>query len=153
MTTVDCDEYLADPEAHPGHLETCEACRKAAEAIDAATVEARRAVVPQELPLAAWEGARQRSWATAIAIAAGVALLGGLAFLAIGVSPLEGFLAAVTSGLPGEGSAKLVGAIPNFLAGASRATHVAIFVAFVIVNAVFVLLLRKRTRGYDVRPR
>ncbi|MCM2315296.1 MAG: hypothetical protein NDJ92_09125 [Thermoanaerobaculia bacterium] len=153
MTPAGCDDYLADPEAHAGHLETCDACRKAAAAIDAATVESRRDVVPAELPLAPWEGARQRSWSTAIGVALVVAILGAVAFFAIGVSPLEGFLAAVTSGLPGEGWEKIVGAVPNFLAGTSRGTHFLIVAAFVVVNVVFVALLRRRTRGYDVRPR
>jgi hypothetical protein len=153
MTPSGCDDYLADPEAHPGHLETCDACRKAAAGLEAASIESRRDVVPSSLPLAAWEGARQRSWSTAIAIALGVSLLAAAAFMAVGISPLAGFLAALTSGVPGQGSEKLVGAIPNFLAGASRGTHVLIVVAFVVVNVIFVALLRRRTRGYDVRPR
>ncbi|MGK2857419.1 MAG: hypothetical protein ACSLFQ_09450 [Thermoanaerobaculia bacterium] len=153
MTPAGCDDYLADPEAHAEHLGTCEACRKAAAAIDAARVESRRDVVPAKLPLAPWEGARERSWSTAIAVAAVVAVLGAIAFIAIGVSPLDGFLAAVTSGLPGEGTERLVGAIPNFLASASPRAHLLILVAFVVVNVIFVALLRRRTRGYDVRPR
>jgi len=153
MTPAGCDDYLADPEAHPGHLETCEACRKAAAGLEAAAIESRRDVVPVSLPLAPWEGARQRSWGTAIAIALGVSLIGGAAFMAVGISPLAGFLAALTSGMPGEGSGKLIGAIPGFLAGASRGTHFAIFAAFVAVNVILVALLRRRTRGYDVRPR
>ena len=153
MTPAGCDDYLADPEAHAGHLETCEACRKAAAAIDAATVESRREVVPSELPLAPWEGARQRSWSTAIGVAAVVAILGVVAFGVIGVSPIEGFLAAVTSGLSGAGSDRILEALPNMLAGASRGTHLLILAAFVVVNVILVALLRRRTRGYDVRPR
>lgn len=153
MTPAGCDDYLADPEAHPGHLETCEACRKAAAAIEAATVESRRDVVPAELPLAPWEGARERSWSTAIGVALLVAILGVVAFVVIGISPLEGFLAAVVSGLPGAGSEKLLEAVPNVLASASRGTHLLIFAAFVVVNVILVALLRRRTRGYDVRPR
>jgi hypothetical protein len=153
MTPAGCDDYLNDPEAHPGHLETCEACRKAAAGLEAASVAARREVVPPSLPLAPWEGARERSWSTAIGVALFVALLGAIAFVVMGVSPLEGFFAAVTSGLPGSGSEKLVGAIPNFLAGASGGTHLLIFAAFVVVNVIFVALLRRRTRGYDARPR
>lgn len=153
MTPTGCDDYLADPEAHPGHLETCDACRKAAVGLEAASIEAKRDVVPSSLPLASWEGARQRSWATAIAIALGVSLLAAGAFMAVGISPLAGFLAALTSGMPGEGSAKLVGAIPNFLAGASYGTRLLIAAAFVVVNVIFVAMLRRRTRGYDVRPR
>ncbi|MBI2214471.1 MAG: putative metal-binding motif-containing protein [Acidobacteria bacterium] len=153
MTPAGCDDYLADPDAHPGHLETCDACRKAAAGLNAASIEAKRDVVPPSLPLAPWEGARQRSWSTAIAVALAVALVGGLAFIVIGVSPLEGFLAAVASGLPGDGAEKVIGAIPDLLAGASRRAHILIFAAFVVVNVIFVALLRRRTRGYDVRPR
>ncbi len=153
MTAPGCDDYLADPEANAKHVETCDACRRAIAELDAATVEPRRDAIPSSLPLAPWEGARQRSWATAMGVALFVATLGALAFFAIGVSPIEGFLAAVTSGLPGEGSEKLLGAIPNFLAGAPRRAHLLIVAAFVVVNVVLVALLRRRTRGYDVRPR
>lgn len=153
MTPAGCDDYLADPEANARHLETCEACRKATAGLEAATVRPHRDAVPASLPLAPWEGARARSWSTAIGVAVVVAVLGVIAFVAIGVSPLDGFLAAVTSGLPGEGSEKLVGAIPNFLASASPRAHLLILAAFVVVNVVFVALLRRRTRGYDVRPR
>jgi anti-sigma factor RsiW len=153
MTPAGCDDYLADPEAHPGHLETCEACRKAAAGLEAASIESRRDVIPAALPLAPWEGARQRSWWTAIGVALLVALLSVLAFVVIGVSPLEGILAAVASGLPGAGSQKLLEVVPDVLAGASRRTHLLIFAAAVVVNVILVALLRRRTRGYDVRPR
>jgi len=153
MTPAGCDDYLADPESHPGHLDTCEACRKAAAGLEAAAIESRRDVVPAALPLAPWEGARERSWATAAGVALLVALLGVAAFVVIGVSPIEGFLAAVASGLPGAGSGKLLEVVPNILAGASRRTHMLIFAAAVAVNVILVALLRRRTRGYDVRPR
>jgi hypothetical protein len=153
MTPAGCDDYLSDPEAHAGHLETCEECRRATEGLDAAIIEPVRDAVPASLPLAPWEGARQRSWPTAISVALLVAILGAVAFVVIGVSPVEGFLAALTSGLPGEGSDKLVRAIPNFLAGASPRAHFLIIAAFIVVNVIFVALLRRRTRGYDVRPR
>ncbi len=153
MTPAGCDDYLADPESHAGHLETCDACRRAAATLAGATIEPARDAVPASLPLAPWEGARQRSWSAAIGGAVVIAILGAIAFLVIGVSPLEGFLAAVTSGLPGEGWEKIAGAVPDFLAGRSRGAHLLIVAAFVVVNVIFVALLRRRTRGYDVRPR
>lgn len=161
MTGVKCEEYLADPAAFESHLDSCESCRAAAAELErldrgisrAAGVDPGPSTAPANLPLAPWEGARQRSWGPVIAVGALVAILGAIAFLIVGISPLDGFLAAMTSSLPGSGLGRIVRTAPNLLAKAPLGVHILIFVSFIVVNVIFVALLRRRTKGYDVSSR
>jgi len=107
-------------------------------------------VDPRELPLAPWEGARQRSWGLVLMVAVVVALMGLGGFVLLGIPPVQGFVAAITGSLPDRGLLKAVESAPHFLANAPLRVHLMIFAAFVLVNVLFVTLLRRRTRGYDV---
>ena len=161
MNGVKCDEFLADSARFEAHAESCESCRKAMTALDrldhkvalAAHVEPKSHPDASNLPLAPWEGARQRSWGPVIAAGVLVALLGAAAFFLIGISPIDGFIAAITGNLSVAGFSKIVRSAPNMLARAPLAVHIVIFTSFVIVNVIFVSLLRRRTKGYDVSAR
>jgi len=145
MTDQDCQRYFEDPEANASHLATCAECR-AVESELHAPIESRPVTV-DSLPMAAWEGARHRSWP--------LALGGGLAVLAIslglfmmaGVSPTAAMLSRVPSiGVVSTFMRLLGGAVQQAPAG----IQAGLLVLFLAVNTIFVLLLRRAPKGIDV---
>lgn len=141
MTDQACLQYLEDPEAHAAHLETCAECRALTAGldvdVDAATVKLG------ELPLAPWEGAAHRPW--------GLVAGGSLAILAIAVAL---FLVTGSSPFANEVSRldmwrSLVRMAPGALQSAPLSWQVAIGIAFIVVNTLLYLLLRRAPRGVD----
>ncbi len=157
MTQSECDDYLADREANPTHVESCDACQEAVrklEALERGIAKARlegdgAAVDPEALPVAAWEGASTRSWLAVMAVALVVAGLGLGGFVLLGINPIEGFVGALSGAMSAGHLLAVAKSAPNFLASAPMHVHAMIFAAFVLVNVIFVILLRKRLRGYD----
>lgn len=143
--TEDCQRYLEDPDKHPEHPAGCESCRTFAESLgDGLEV---RPLEVETLPMAAWEGAGHRSWPLLIAAAAGL-LVAAMAVLAVaGVSPLELFHGRVPSlDILLSMATMAGGAVQN----APRVWQAAIVIGFVVVNAIFVALLRRAPKGIDV---
>ena len=149
MKNESCERYLQEPEANAAHLETCEECRALFAPpellVEPATVTA------DALPLAPWEGASHRSWP--LALVAGVAmLLAAIAlFLIAGVAPLGGVAGAIVAVIPSAdlvlSASRLVG---TGLQHAPMSWQVGIGAAFLLVNTIFFLLLRRAPRGIDV---
>ena len=155
---ISCDDYLANPAEGEQHLAGCERCRKVMEELDALDAELQSAgvvlkspAIPEvaSLPVAPWEGARERSWGAVLAAAVFVSLLSASGFLLLGISPLEGFLAALTSSFPGSGIPRVLETISALLSRAPMRFHLLVLAGFVVVNVLFVLLLRRPTKGYD----
>ncbi len=98
------------------------------------------------LPLAAWEGATYRSWGLVIGGAVVVIALALGLFLVAGSSPM----AAVRAALP---SLEIISAGVKLASGAVQNApvrwQVGIAVAFVVVNTLFFLLLRRAPKGLD----
>ncbi|HVS30118.1 MAG TPA: hypothetical protein VMS98_01570 [Thermoanaerobaculia bacterium] len=142
MTDEACRRYLEEPEAHAAHLGQCAECRRVFGNLEV-PVE-HRPVRVEALPLAPWEGAGHRAWALVIGGSIGLAALAMALFAAAGVSPLQ-------MNLP---STDVVLSIFRLFSGAIQnapATwQIAIGIAFVAVNALFVVLLRRAPRGIDV---
>jgi len=146
MTQEACQQYLEDPEANAAHLETCAECR----AVNAGLLEKSDVEPPavnvDSLPLAPWEGASQRSWPFVLT---GAVIVIGIALAlcdAAGMSPLhvaEGSLASM------DATRGLLNHAASSLRQASIGAQVAFGAAFVIVNALLVLLLRRAPRGID----
>jgi hypothetical protein len=131
--------------AHPEHPAGCESCRAFAESLgDEVDV---RPITVKTLPMAAWEGAAHRSWPLLIAAAGGL-LIAAMAVLAVaGLSPLELFHGRVPSlDILMSMATMAGGAVQN----APRTWQVAILVGFVVINAIFVALLRRAPKGIDV---
>ena len=143
--TEDCQRYLEDPEAHPEHPAGCESCRTFSESLGERPDA--RPIRVEALPMAAWEGAAHRSWPLLIA-AAGSLLIAAMAVLAIaGVSPLELFRGRVPSlDILMSMATMAGGAVQN----APRSWQLVIVIGFIVVNAVFVVLLRRAPKGIDV---
>ncbi len=136
MNPESCQKYLEDPEAHAAHLEECESCRALAETLSSSVPGPRSSV---ELPLAPWEGASYRAWPLVVASLVVVGLLTLFLFVMTGASPR-----AFLSDLPSAGV--VVTTLRHF--GAAAPAFVAVL--FVVVNAVFIALLRRAPRGIDV---
>jgi hypothetical protein len=151
MTTT-CDQYFEDPETHAAHLETCAACRAMFDELDAELPVAPRPVRIDALPLAPWEAATHRTWPLVLTGAIAVLLLAVVLFLAAGVSPLRGIVRALASSMPSleilmNVSQLAGGALHNAPAG----FHVAVAIAFLVVNSLLFLLLRRAPTGLDVK--
>jgi hypothetical protein len=160
MTPTPCELYAEDPAAHEAHLRDCSDCQTLARELE--RLDHELAAIPfdadvhvdlDQLPLAPWEGARYRSWPLVIAGAATVLLLAIAGFVASGVPPLQGMRTIVphTSEL-GVQFGFLEHAV-TFLQRLPLKAHIWIGISFVVVNAIFLLLLRRAPKGIDVSVR
>jgi hypothetical protein len=146
MTTSErCRLYLEDPEAHAAHLQECAECRALFEEMSERV--GHRPVTVDALPLAPWEGASHRSWPLVVGGALTVFAITGALFAAAGPSAIQ----AVRSSLP---SLDIVMSIFRLAGGAVQNApttwQIGIAISFVIVNAIFLALLRRAPKGIDV---
>jgi hypothetical protein len=146
MTENACQQYLEDPEANAAHLRTCAACRAETAALAVKTDAEPAPIDVNALPLAPWEGSSHRPWplilgGTAIVIAIALALLD-----AAGLSPMH---VAESSLASMEAIRNLLNRASSSLRSASLVTQVAFGAAFLVINALLILLLRRAPRGID----
>lgn len=146
MTEDACQRYLEEPEANADHLRTCVKCRAEAAALAANSDVEPPSIDVDALPLAPWEGSSHRAWPL---------VLGGTAILVIialalcdaaGMSPVhvaEGSLASM------EIFRNQLKGWAESLRGASLGAQLAFGAAFLIVNGLLVVLLRRAPRGID----
>lgn len=146
MTQDACQQYLEDPEANAAHLQTCAECRAVNAGLALKTEAETASIDIDALPLAPWEGSSHRPWplvlgGAAVVIAIALALLD-----AAGMSPLhvaEGSLASM------DAIRSLLSRAATSLRSASLGAQIAFGVAFLIVNALLIVLLRRAPRGMD----
>jgi hypothetical protein len=147
LTSSDaCQQYLEDPEANAGHLQMCAECRAVNAGLAAKTDAEPPSIDIDALPLAPWEGSSHRPWplvlgGTAIVVGIALALLD-----AAGLSPLHVAESSLTSMDAIRG---LLNRAATSLRSASLGAQIAFGVAFIIVNALLILLLRRAPRGID----
>lgn len=148
MNLESCQRYLEDPEANAAHLAECRECRALAEGLrEASILRPWVSVDVGGLPVAPWEGASYRAWPLVAAGAIALAVIGVLLFAATGASPIEILRGNVPSGDVIASMFHLAGgAVQN----APMRWQIAIFVCFVVVNVIFIALLRRAPRGLDV---
>lgn len=142
---ITCDEYLQDPEANAGHVETCEACRALAIELDEEIDVRRRSIDLDALPLAPWEEAKHRTWPLVGAGLAATLTLATVLFFASGVSSLSGIAHAVLSAFPPMQPVVRVLQLTGHALGAPL-----VGLLFLLINSILVLLLRRPPRGIDV---
>lgn len=139
-----CQQYLENPEAHPEHLAGCAECREMADALMEPRLQPGASEVRlPNLPLAPWEGASHRSWPLVLGSALTVIAIAAAFFAAAGVSPVEVF----RNNAP---SLDMAVSIIRLVQNAPATFHIVVIVSFVVVNALFLLLLRRAPRGIDV---
>lgn len=160
MTRITCDEYRENPERFAGHLAECADCREAAAQLDRLDAVLATDMVDtrpefsgdllDHLPIAPWEGASHRAWSL-VGLVASILIVGAAALFSLGgISPVEGFRAVFSgSTSPVVGSLEAVGSVPTLLAHAPTKFHILLGIAFIIVNLLFIVLLRRTPRGYD----
>lgn len=141
-----CQQYLEDPEANAAHLQTCAECRAVNAGLTVKADAEPASIDIDALPLAPWEGSSYRPWplvlgGTAVVIAIALALLD-----AAGLSPLHVAESSLTSMDAIRG---LLNRAATSLRSASLGAQVAFGIAFLIVNALLIVLLRRAPRGMD----
>ena len=141
-----CQRYLEDPEANAGHLETCAECRAVNAALDAKTDVDAAPISLDSLPLAPWEGSSYRAWPLVLGAAAAVILIAFVLCDLAGISPIHVAESSLTSM---EARRDILRNATEWLRGAPAAWQVAFGVAFIVVNALLVVLLRRAPRGID----
>ncbi|HEY3056573.1 MAG TPA: hypothetical protein VGK31_11650 [Thermoanaerobaculia bacterium] len=140
-----CQRYLEDPEANAAHLAECEKCRALADSLQSSVLVQRSSDV-RELPLAAWEGAGHRSWPLVAAGLIVVALIAAFLFMETDSSPWRAL-----ANLPSADV--LISTLRHMGSAAQNAPaswQLVVGILFVIVNAIFIALLRRAPRGIDV---
>ena len=139
-----CQQYLEDPESHAAHLAECAKCRTMADALSQ-NLDLRVRV--DAMPLAPWEGASHRNWPLVIGVGLAVIAIAAAFFAAAGTTPLKIAGMNMPSADVLMSLARLTsGAIQN----APTSWQIGIAISFVVVNALFILLLRRAPRGIDV---
>ena len=141
-----CQQFLEDPEANAAHLQTCAECRAVNAGLTGGIDVEPPSIDIDALPLAPWEGSSHRPWPLVLG---GAAIVVGIALAlldAAGLSPMhvaEGSLASMDS------IRSLLNRAATSLRSASLGAQIAFGIAFLIVNGLLIVLLRRAPRGID----
>lgn len=160
----ECRRYMDDPEANRAHLSSCADCRAFTAEVDqfderiaAAASVPSRSLDPSfadKLPLAPWEGAQHRSWSVVWIGMVVVVILTILAFASGGMSPVRGFVTVIRQTLTSQMSwLALVRVLPELLQHAPMPFHLLVAAAFIGINLLLYVLMRKAPKGYDASAR
>jgi hypothetical protein len=142
----ECQCYLEDPEANAAHLQTCARCRAESAALAEKPGTGTLPIDLDALPLAPWEGSSHRPWALVAGFA--VVVIGAALALcdAAGMTPIHVAESSLTSM---DAIRVLLSRATESLREASLGARIAFGAAFLAVNALLVVLLRRSPRGMD----
>jgi len=148
-----CERYLENPEANASHVDECAGCRAVGRALSPSRVggsEDPPYVAVEALPLAPWEGASHRAWPL-VAVGAAIVLgIAALLFLMAWIPPLRGFGNAVVAAVP---PLDIVSTIARAAGAAVQQVpaswQIATVIAFLVINTIFVMLLRRAPKGVE----
>jgi len=146
MTEDACQRYLEDPEANAAHLQTCAGCRAVSAALAEKSDVEPAPIDINALPLAPWEGSSHRPWPLVLGITTVVIAVALALCDAAGLSPLHVAESSLTSM---EAMRGLIDRATASLRSASIVWQIAFGVAFLIVNGLLIVLLRRSPRGMD----
>lgn len=136
-------EFLQDPEAHAAHLDTCVECRALIARLDEPV--SHESVRLGELPLAGWEGASYRSWGFVAACSAILFVAAVVLCNLAGVSPLH----VLSMDASFAQWRTLLTVLTGTVRRATLGWQIVFGIAFVAVNTILFVLLRKPPRGLD----
>jgi hypothetical protein len=142
----ECQRYLEDPEANAAHLQACAECRDISEALGVKADVESAPIDLNALPLAPWEGSSHRPWPLVLGASAVVIIIALALCDAAGMTPVHVAESSLTSM---EAVRGFVDGATASLRTASLGWQVAFGAAFLIVNALLVVLLRRSPRGMD----
>ncbi len=152
--TRTCEQYLENPELSRGHLAECESCRRLEAWLNVSPDGgSQHGSILNRLPVASWEGAAHRSWPLAIITILLVLIASAGFFLIAGVSPAQGFAASLRELVPRVDMVIVATSFAELLKRAPASFHIIVVTAFIAVNLLFALLLRRPAKGYDVTAR
>jgi hypothetical protein len=141
-----CQRYLEDPEANAAHLQTCATCRaEAAGLAEKAGVEIA-AIDLDSLPLAPWEGSSHRSWGFVLG---GAVIVIAIALALCDVSGMSPLHVAESSLASMETFRTVLNGASSWLRAAPVAEQIGFGAAFLVINALLIVLLRRAPRGID----
>jgi hypothetical protein len=146
MTNDECHRYLEDPEANAAHLQTCAECRAVSAALAEKSDVEPAPIDVNALPLAPWEGSSHRPWPLVLGITAVVVAIALALCDAAGLSPLHVAESSLTSM---EAMRGIIDRATASLRSASLVWQIAFGAAFLIVNGLLIVLLRRSPRGMD----
>jgi hypothetical protein len=141
-----CQRYLEDPEANASHIEECAECRALQTGLDVSTMTRESTVDVNNLPLAPWEGASHRPWGLVLGGTLAVIVIALALCSAAGISPVTVADSSITS----ISVARAVIADGAKWFNQSLAWRLAFAAIFIVVNGLFIVLLRRAPRGVDV---
>ncbi|HUO85377.1 MAG TPA: hypothetical protein VM534_09715 [Thermoanaerobaculia bacterium] len=156
-----CEAYRSDPGQWPGHLAGCARCQDLERDLERVDRELHTygsipaspdlsASIGSSLPVAPWEGAGHRPWSLIGAGALLILVAAATVFVLLGLSPLQGWTTSLRESLPsGAGLMEIARSLSAILSQAPRAFHLFVAGSFLLVNLLFVVLLRRTPRGYD----
>jgi len=129
-----CQRFAEDPEGNAAHLRECAKCAAMYSGVQTKPVNVNA------LPLAPWEGASYRSWPVVIGGALAVLAIALALCAAAGISPVLAI--AIETQIQMSRAA--------FIYQKLRAFGPVVFAAaFVVVNSLLILLLRRAPKGID----
>ena len=149
MKTDACERYVNDPEANEAHLADCVECAAlfggTGAIVDSTPIDV------EALPLAPWEGAAHKSWPLVIGGGLAVLCIAAAMFTVAGVAPLNGIGHALASTIPSFTTLQLLlRYLGDGVQHAPAPLQIGVATAFIVVNTLLVLLLRRAPRGIDV---
>lgn len=158
MSDRPCSYTPDGPESYDLHLSSCRECSEQERLLRDAEQSLREEAGPvssalgrdlaSRLPVAPWEGAVHKNWVAALIM--GAVLLLALATLGVlggtgAFEPLANAIRQTTrsiSELP-----DIASSLGSLMQSAPAGFRALVITAFVIINAIFALLLRRRPRG------
>ncbi|MBW3563244.1 MAG: hypothetical protein KY459_00785 [Acidobacteria bacterium] len=142
-------------EAETTHLSSCRECAAEIQTLEqverslgSTDVEPLSPVLKERLPVAPWEGASHRAWLAPVAVGAMLMALAALVAAATGTNPLD-MIAAMFRGAASSATEipDVARSLGTLVSTAPLEFRAAVVAAFIVINGLFAVMLRRRPRG------
>lgn len=111
-------------------------------------VEPLTPILKERLPVAPWEGASHRAWLAPVVVGVTLMALAALVASATGANPFD-MIAAIFRGAASSASEipDVASSLGTLVSTAPLELRAAVVAAFILINGLFALMLRRRPRG------